>query len=202
LQFRFPYLRRKIGNLRDTLLNSKLVDMGTFGGPGSFFFSAPVVESVNNRRTVVGGADTPASGGGSPDGYIIHAFRWHDGVLTDLGTLPGGNESTAFWVNEPGSIMGSSGNGVIDPILQAPQQICVIWINGQIIDLGTLGGGVSFGNAMNNRDQVVGISVNTIPDPVSILGLGTQTRAFLWRGRSDAGSRHTGWTRCMGGLDQ
>jgi hypothetical protein len=39
-------------------------DMGTFGGPNSFFFSSPVVESVNNRGTVVGGADT-----GLPDSY-------------------------------------------------------------------------------------------------------------------------------------
>lgn len=39
-------------------------DLGTFGGPNSFFFSAPVVESVSNRGTVAGGADT-----GLPDPY-------------------------------------------------------------------------------------------------------------------------------------
>src|SRR5580658_9369575 len=67
-------------------------DMGTFGGPNSFFFSSPVVESVNNHGIVVGGADT-----GLPDPYapncfadchILHAFKWKNGFLTDLGTLP------------------------------------------------------------------------------------------------------------------
>jgi probable HAF family extracellular repeat protein len=33
---------------------------------------------------------------------------------------------------------------------------------------------------MNNRGQVVGIALNAIPDPLSYVGLGTPTRAFLW----------------------
>ena len=81
----------------------QLIDVGTFGGPSSFFFSAPVMESVNNRGTVVGGADTglpdpyPPSFF-SPDGHILHAFKWKSGILTDLGTLPGGYSSTAYMV--------------------------------------------------------------------------------------------------------
>ena len=34
---------------------------------------------------------------------------------------------------------------------------------------------------MNNRGQVVGLALNTIPDPFSYFGLGTQTHAFLWQ---------------------
>jgi probable HAF family extracellular repeat protein len=161
-------------------------DMGTFGGPNSFFFSAPVVQSVNNRGTVAGGADTglpdpyPPSFF-SPDGHILHAFKWKDGVLTDLGTLPGGYSSTAYWVNERGLIMGDSQNGFIDPITGVPEAIAVLWgKDGEIIDLGTLGGSFSFGNAMNNRGQVVGIAENAVPDPYSYL-LGTETHAFVWR---------------------
>ena len=37
----------------------KLVDLGTFGGPQSFYFSSPVVKSVSNFGTAVGAADTP-----------------------------------------------------------------------------------------------------------------------------------------------
>jgi hypothetical protein len=43
-------------NLKHT--KYKLVDMGTFGGPNSFYFSEPVVQSVNNHGTVTGAADT------------------------------------------------------------------------------------------------------------------------------------------------
>ena len=108
-------------------------DMGTFGGPNSFFFSSPVVESVNNRGTVVGGADTglpdPYAPNcfNPPDCHILHALKWKNGVLTDLGTLPGGYSSTAYWVNERGLIMGGSENGSIDPITGLPEQVAVRW---------------------------------------------------------------------------
>jgi probable HAF family extracellular repeat protein len=160
----------------------KILDLGTFGGANSFYFSAPVVQSVNNGGTVVGGADTSLP---DPtcfkDCKILHAFTWREGILTDLGTLSGGPSSTALWVNNQGLIMGFSENGVIDPVFGGPQQIAVIWKDDQIVSLGTLGRGLSFGNAMNNRGDVVGITANTIPDTFSFLGIGTQTRAFLWR---------------------
>ena len=162
----------------------KLIDLGTFGGPNSFYFSAPVVQSVNNRGIVVGGADTVLP---DPtcfqDCNVLHAFAWKMGVLSDLGTLPGGPSSTALWINEQGIIMGFSDNGVIDPV-SGPQQIAVIWKDHEIMSLGTFGGGFSFGNAMNNQGDVVGITTNTMPDPFSFLaflGVTTQTRAFLWR---------------------
>jgi probable HAF family extracellular repeat protein len=167
--------------------NYKLIDVGTFGGPQSFYFSSPVVQSVNNPGVAVGGADTPALDPlapfcFSPDCQILHAFEWRDGLLTDLGTLPGGFNSTAYWINERGLIIGGSENGATDGLTGLPDQIAVLWKDGQIINLGTLGGSFSFANAMNNRGQVVGLALNSIPDPFSFIGLGTQTRAFLWEG--------------------
>jgi probable HAF family extracellular repeat protein len=51
--------------------------------------------------------------------------------------------------------------------------------------LGTLGGPFAAPNAINNREQIVGGGLNTIPDPYGGLGpfLGgtTQTRALLWQ---------------------
>src|SRR5437879_2700683 len=41
-----------------------------------------------------------------------------------------------------------------------------------ITDLGTMGGGISSANAINNHSQVVGV--------VSLTADGTATRAFLW----------------------
>ena len=43
-----------------------LKDLGTFGGPSSFFFNVPIVASVNNSGTVVGGADTGYSRSSRP----------------------------------------------------------------------------------------------------------------------------------------
>jgi probable HAF family extracellular repeat protein len=63
----------------------------------------------------------------------------------------------------------------------------VLWKHGHIIDLGTLDGGYeSVAHAVNSKGQVVGLSLNTIPDPNSIIGsfygVGfQQTRAFLWQ---------------------
>ncbi len=163
----------------------RLVDLGTFGGPNSFYFSDPVVKSVNNLGTVVGGADTrfqdPYNPNcDTPDCLILRAFQWKNGVLTDLGTLPLGYSSSAFWVNDAGLILGGSENGKIDPLTGLPENIAVVWKDGEATRLGTLGGSFSFGNAMNNFGQVVGLALNTIPDPFSFLGLGTETRAFLW----------------------
>ena len=164
----------------------KLIDLGTFGGPNSFFFSSPVGDNVNNHGTVVGAADTSIQDPyypncDTPDCLILRAFQWKNGILTDLGTLPHGYSSSAGWVNDAGMILGGSENGEIDPINDIPENIAVVWRHGQITSLGTLGGSFSFGNAMNNRGQVVGLALNAIPDPFSFLGLGTQTHAFLWQ---------------------
>jgi hypothetical protein len=66
----------------------KLIDMGTFGGPNSFYFSSPVGDNVNNRGTVVGAADTSVQDPyypncDTPDCLILRAFQWKNGILTD-----------------------------------------------------------------------------------------------------------------------
>ena len=163
----------------------RLVDLGTFGGPQSFYFSSPVVKSVNNFGTAVGAADTPIQDPfypncDTPDCLLLRAFQWKNGSLTDLGTVPLGNSSSAGWVTDAGEILGGSDTGAIDPLTGVPENIAFVWKDGAITSLGTLGGGFSFGNAMNNRGKVVGLALNAIPDDFSFLGLGTETRAFLW----------------------
>ena len=85
--------------------------------------------------------------------------------------------------------MGVSENGQLDPVTRNPEFHAVLWDRDNILDLGTLGGVSSLAGDINDRGQVVGPSLNAIPDPNSMLGLGssttlTQTRGFLWeRGR-------------------
>src|SRR5437867_6222998 len=69
----------------------KLIDLGTFGGPGSRLEGDSKV--LNNAGTVVGDADTSNPG-------VQHAFRWQNGVLTDLGVLPGGSFSHPISLND------------------------------------------------------------------------------------------------------
>jgi probable HAF family extracellular repeat protein len=167
----------------------KLVDLGTFGGPASYFQNG-FDGVLNNQGAAVGWADTstadPYPNFCFSNCYVVHAFQSQNGVLTDLGTLPGGASSQTTWITATGLISGNSQNGQIDPLFSGfPENRAVLWQNGLITDLGTLpeGGYESFASTVNSRGQVVGFALNTIPDPFSLAGPGffpTQTRAFLW----------------------
>ena len=178
----------------------QLIDVGTFGGPQSFLgandFNAVTV--VNQGGRLVGYADTPIP---DPfpsfcfgDCYVEHAFRWHNGVRTDLGVLADGVSSAADGgINDNGLIAGHAENGEIDPLIpDFPEIRSVLWENGVIRDLGTLSGGYeSYSAAVNNKGQVVGVSDNAIPDANSMFLPGYQARAFLWdkqNGMQDLGT--------------
>lgn len=184
----------------------KLLDIGTLGGPSNYL---PVANGMlNNSGAVVGWADTSTVG--SPefcfnpgDGFFSHAFRWRNGNLTDLGTLPKGNSSQASWISANGLIAGYSDNGQFDPLVFGFRQArAVLWREGQANDLGTLGGNESAAYAVNRRGQVVGAALNATPDPYSFIDFlfcgssnGTQTRAFSWdkdSGMKDLGTLGSG----------
>jgi probable HAF family extracellular repeat protein len=171
----------------------KLIEIGTFGGPASYLGDpgvGPGVLHLNNRG-IIGHADTAFSDPNAPDNcdnpdcFLSHAFRWEDGVLTDLGTLPGGDRSQAISINARGWIAGGSKTGEFDPLTGGLQFHGVLWKDGEIIDLGTLGEGLDKGlesNAVYVKDggQVVGFStINTVPDPFSFLG--AAIHPFIWK---------------------
>jgi probable HAF family extracellular repeat protein len=175
----------------------KLIDMGTFGGPNSgfqesfldFFMSGAPVQVLSNQGTAIANAETSTP---DPlcffgDCFYPNALERLDGKVSNLGTLPDGQRSGTYWISGNSLIAGTSDNGQIDPLLGFPETHAVIWRNGGITDLGTLGGGhESWGLAVNDEGDVVGFSQNTIPDPYAIFGpctgsqVCTQTRAFLW----------------------
>ena len=166
-----------------------LKDLGTLGGPSSGLgFFAKI---LNNRGTVAGVADTSNPDPFAPNClhrncFVQHGFKWERGIRTDLRTLPGGSGSDANFVNDLGQITGRSQNGRIDPSTGIPATTAVVWeANGDIIDLGTLGGEQGLAVAINNSGQAIGTMANTIPDAFSLGGIfglnfATQTRAFLW----------------------
>ena len=167
--------------LRPRHSHYKVIDLGTFGGATSSFNFGSVI--INRRGAAVSAADTSIFDAACGC-FVFHAFRWENGVLTDLGTLPGGSDSFAAAINSAGSIVGLATNGVIDP-LTGPQFDAVLWKDGQITDLGNLGGSFAVANDINDRGQIVGGGLNTIFDAFGGLGpfLGgtTQTRALLWQ---------------------
>jgi uncharacterized membrane protein len=151
------------------------------------------------------------------DCFVTHAYEWRNGVKTDLGVLPGGASSAAFWINSNGLIAGNSQNGETDPVIPGlPEVRAVTWKNGHIRDLGTLGGSSSFSQAVNNRGQVTGLALNGIPDPFSFYYQflyclpfsicppnATQIRAFVWDeegGMQDIGT--LGGAGCLPEPDQ
>jgi probable HAF family extracellular repeat protein len=169
-------------------------DLGTLGGPQSDMQGDQVV--VNERNQAFGVAETSAANpyypnfnplllpvgiySGAADPYLFHAFAWGGSGLTDLGALPGTNDSVASHAGPNGEATGASENGMIDPLTGWPEARAVLWSRGKIVDLGTLGGYESAGSGMNARGQVAGIAANTTSDPYSFFGWGTQTRGFIW----------------------
>lgn len=148
---------------------------------------------LNNRGEVIAQRST-----GVPDPFnpicLNDCFVWTgvvgqtNGVVRDLGSLPGANNSAPVWISETGLIAGSSQNGLIDPDTAFPEFRAVLWNQDRsIVDLGTLGGNASFALAVNSRGQVVGVALNAIAeDPDLASGIATfpaatQARAFLWQ---------------------
>jgi probable HAF family extracellular repeat protein len=169
----------------------KLIDLGTLGGPiGYGSVNGDGFRLLNNSGVVASFADTPLPDPNSayfcydPDCFQAHAFRWNDGVMTDIGALPGNNNSAAGSINSHGWVTGQSQSSTIDPNLGIPEFRAVLWRENQITDLGTLPGGTeALGIYVNDGDQVVGFSDNGMPDPFSSVFFltGTQIHTFLWK---------------------
>jgi probable HAF family extracellular repeat protein len=167
----------------------QLVDVGTFGGPNSSF-NLGGSRVLNNSGVAVGSADTPTL---DPlcinfnfDCYVSDGFKWQDGVVSNLGALPGSNSGLPLWVNDNGLVAGFSENG-IDPLTGGAAFEAILWgKDGDLSDLGTLGGNQSLANAVNNRGQVAGEALNTISDPYTsnyfnfFIAGATQVHAFRW----------------------
>jgi probable HAF family extracellular repeat protein len=175
----------------------KLFDMGTLGGPNTFPQGVGSL-AINSRGLAVAQAETSIPEPFAPnclqppECLAARTISWQNGVQTDLGALPGvGNSSVPIWLNDQGTVVGISENGVIDPLTGSPEIRAVRWKGGKIVDLGTLGGNAGYAIAINNRGQVAGYALNKTPDsdanglafdfPALFFPAATQVRAVLWQ---------------------
>ncbi len=117
-----------------------VTDMGTLR-PGS-----ARVHAINSSGQVAGAS-------GHPHGADTHAFFWQkSGGIRDLGTLPGGDYSAAFAINDSGVVVGTSNTST--------SMHAFTWSSATgLKDLGTLPGtNSSSAFAINNQGQIAGSS--------------------------------------------
>jgi probable HAF family extracellular repeat protein len=168
-----------------------MTDLDTLGGSYAY--------GINNAGQIVG---VSAVTGGTTS----HAALWQNGTMTDLGTLPGTNESSASAINQAGEIVGYS------EVFSGIDPHAALWRNGKIADLNSaidsaLGWTLEYGSDINDHGQIVGTGTIggeqhgflltpsvAAPEPTTLalaaLGLGTWCVVSPRRRRPMAG-RHS-----------
>jgi probable HAF family extracellular repeat protein len=160
--------------------NGVLTDFGLL--PGGCFV---VPAALNSQGVFTGPGDIgiidPVAG--VPE---IRAVLGYRGRIFDLGTF-GGTNSLADDLNGRVQVAGGAENTHPDPlnfgglVLGLPSPTAwhaFLWQDGRMRDLGTLGGPDSFGEVINERGQVTGISLtNSTPNPTTDF---PTADPFLW----------------------
>jgi probable HAF family extracellular repeat protein len=92
-----------------------------------------------------------------PGDMTHHPFLWQNGVMTDLGTLPGDVFASAHGINTKGQVVGGSGNA-------SGNLRAFLWRDGVMTDLNTLNAGGSslfllLAEDINARGQITGFAL-------------------------------------------
>jgi probable HAF family extracellular repeat protein len=118
---------------------------------------------------------------------VFHGVVWENGRILDLKPLKGGYESWANAVNDRGEVVGFSSNAIYDAnSLQGlvTETRAILWQNGEMQDLGTLGGTDAEALFINGRGQIVGESYTAISIGPPLNGYCNSTpltlHAFFW----------------------
>jgi probable HAF family extracellular repeat protein len=162
---------------RRQLPHYTISDLGTLGGTFS------QANGINNRGLATG-FSTP------PGNAVLHAFRWQNGMMTDLGTLGGPNSVTPddnHLLSERGQVVGFSETSTLDPNGEdvcgfGTHLICLpfVWQKSVMTPLPLLGGNNGQGGGINNRGQIVGVSETPNPAPICSPFF-LQVEAAIWQ---------------------
>src|SRR5262249_55232266 len=109
---------------------------------------------------------------------------YRNGGLRDIGTLPGGFFSWAIAINDADQVVGYASS------FQGSFVHAILYADGIMPDLGTLGGNNSYGRAINSAGDLVGASL--LPD-------NRNSHAFIYTGGvmldlNDLIDKSSGWT--------
>jgi probable HAF family extracellular repeat protein len=123
-------------------------------------FGTTRANAINNNGQIVGGSNVPP-----PPGLIsaFHAFIYDNGVMRDLGLLPGFDQAEAVAINDVGDVVGRARSG-------NHGTACFLWRAGTMVNMGTID---AVGptpnctvNAINNSGIAVG-AANALPTPTT-----------------------------------
>jgi probable HAF family extracellular repeat protein len=129
-----------------------------------------VAWGINERGDVEGVSTTLPDDNNMPPYPPVHAFRWRDGALTDLGTLGGPNSIANWRPSGKGQVGGYAETSSPDPSGEnscGNFLIClpVVWEKGGITPLPTVGGENGQASGFNQQGQVVGNAEDGTIDP-------------------------------------
>ena len=162
--------------------NGAVTDLGSLGEAGDCSNAMAINDADESAGQSENGEVDPLT-----STWEVRAVLWKDGQIKNLGTF-GGNHSLAGAINNRGQIVGFALNKTPDPysLFDLPflgssngtQTRAFLWQNGQMRDLGTLGGPDALAMFVNDRGQVAGISyTDSTPNPTT--GVPT-LHPFLW----------------------
>ena len=137
------------GNKAFLWQNGVMTNLGSLGGTMS------VAYAINGAGQIVGQSSTL-------NNAARHAALWDHGAILDL--LPGVAYSRATGINNLREIVGETGT------------FAFLWRNGDVTDLGNLGGVSTYANDINDAGQIVGASYTKEATP-----LGPMAHAYVWQ---------------------